>query len=356
MLLLGWGICPTPVLLKPKSMASGRVGGTRSRISGLIGSEIYRVIRNDDGTYTQIVSAKGEQTSTFTTPRLQAQRMVTAMVESMMKQLKPVARISMQSGANKSKSLNAFSSFNLRLVALDCKAHWYGGNTFVYPRHSRYDMNIRDLGGAYLISSGTLQWNAFDQKVYERFPQARFKSFPQGYDSFYGLQFNTPGDCVTVADFVRLHRLTRLDTVVFVGFRSILIWNEQTEEYDEHLSHEYILAQINPNIADQTILTDVVFNELFIFDTSLVVQPVRRKDNSFYAFGFPMKLMDGDEQLYYWTAFTISYYEGRKKISSSSYETLEGTSDPWILNQKPTEVFGSWMDDPHNTHYPSPFE
>ena len=127
-------------------MASGRVGGTRSRVTGQIGSEVYRVVRNADGTYTQFVSAKGQQTSTYTTPKLQVQRMITAMVESMMKQLKPVARISMQSGANKSKSLNAFSSFNLHLVAQDCKAHWYGDNTFVYPRHSRYDMNIRDLG------------------------------------------------------------------------------------------------------------------------------------------------------------------------------------------------------------------
>ena len=49
-------------------MASGRVGGTRSKVSGQIGGEVYRIVKNDDGTYSQIVSVKGETTVNYTTP------------------------------------------------------------------------------------------------------------------------------------------------------------------------------------------------------------------------------------------------------------------------------------------------
>ena len=90
-------------------MASGRVGGTRSKISGKVGNEIYQVVRNPDGSYSQQVYEKPEIVQTAQTPKLQAQRMITAMVESLMRDLKEVGRISMQSGVNRSKSLNAFS-------------------------------------------------------------------------------------------------------------------------------------------------------------------------------------------------------------------------------------------------------
>lgn len=97
-------------------MASGRVGGTRSKIRGQVGNVVYQVKRNDDGTYTQISYGKAEDVTATITPRLQAQRMCTSMVEALMRDLKEVGRISMQSAANKSKSLNAFSSYNQDLI------------------------------------------------------------------------------------------------------------------------------------------------------------------------------------------------------------------------------------------------
>lgn len=337
-------------------MASGRVGGTRSKVSGQIGSEVYRVVRNADGTYTQVVSVKGEQTSTYTTPRLQAQRMVTAMVESMMKQLKPVARISMQSGANKSKSLNAFSSFNLTRVAQDCKANWYGNNQFVYPRHYRTDIDIRDLGGRYLISAGTLQGDLFDTLYYTTNPRLYLKNWPSNQIDFYGVKIKIPAGVRTIGQFLASMGATRLDTIVFVGFRSWFTDYDSEDGAVQHYEHDYIIATFNPAIADETLINDEVLERFFVIKSNIDAVFDVAVDGSFCVLGFPADLANKDEEFFYWAGFSISYRDGKKKISSSSYVPLNPYDQPWLLNAAPTNVFGSWIGEPGNHNYPSPFE
>ena len=153
-------------------MASGRVGGSRSKISGLVGSEVYKIVRNPDGSYSQVVQTKGSYTVNTTTPKLQAQRMMVSMVEALMHDLTPVAKISWQSGANKSKSLNAFSSFNLQLVARDCKANWYGGGRFEYPMRRWWISGEWDSVGPWMLSSGTLNRNLFLQALHDEIGRA----------------------------------------------------------------------------------------------------------------------------------------------------------------------------------------
>ena len=136
-------------------MAVSRVGGTKGKLTGQVGSIVFQVRKNPDGSYTQITYEKGQRVETQLTPKVQAQRMCVAMVESLMRDLKPIATISYQAGKNKSQSLNSFAAQNLRLLQRDCKEHWYADNLFVYPRPRRTDLNVRDLGGRWLISSGS---------------------------------------------------------------------------------------------------------------------------------------------------------------------------------------------------------
>ena len=128
-------------------MAISRVGGTKGKLSGQVGSTIYQIRKNADGTFTQIAYNKGERTETTFSPKLQAQRMCMGMVESLMKQLKPLIGISFQAGTNKTKSCNAFSAANLRLVQRDCMEHWYANNKFVFPRQYKGYPDFSELGG-----------------------------------------------------------------------------------------------------------------------------------------------------------------------------------------------------------------
>ena len=336
-------------------MASGRVGGTRSKISGAIGSEVYQIRRNDDGTYVQIVSAKGEQTVNYTTPRLQAQRMCTAMVESMMRDLKEVAKISMQAGANKSKSLNAFSSYNLQLVARDCQAHWYGNNQFVYPKMNRFDIEQKDLGGLFLLSAGTLQFDVFEGHATQGHPSGGLVDFPNATRTPEGLYFTLPYTDCTIAEFMKANRMTRLDTVVFCFFGSYAEEAQGSEEPEIYYKHNYMIAQINPELSDGTRLTAEVIPNLFVGQSKREV--ICRKYAYFpYIFlGFSLDTLQRSEEPYTWGAFSISYADGKKKISSASYQWYEDFDNAWMENSAPTNVFGSWIGDPANEHYPNIF-
>lgn len=336
-------------------MASGRVGGTRSKVSGQVGSNIYQVVRNDDGTYTQVVVAKGVRTEETTTPRLQAQRMVTSMVESLMRDIKPIASISMQSGANKSKSLNAFSSFNLRLVAQDCQAHWYDSKDFVYPARTNYGTETEKLGGKFLLSAGTLQFNCFDSLCYQ--PQAHriFKNYPSVDGQFYGVRFNMGAAGQTVGQWLRTNRMTRLDLICFADFRDWYEYNETTEESDEFTMWDYIILRVNPDVLDGDPINESTIQNLFLVESKTNPHLYFSKDGKFFAIGVDCNVEREEEYCWYYGAFTISYLEGKKKISSSYFVVPDGTTEPYWRNHAPTNVFGSWMGEPNNHHYPSPF-
>lgn len=135
-------------------MARSKVGGSSGKLKGQVGDVVYQVKKNSDGTYTQYVYSKGERTEETITPTLQAQRMCTAMVQSIMRDLKEVWRLSWQNARTKIASLNEMSSFNLRLVLNDAHMHWYEGNKFIYPssipyRHKcqRPGWNLPNLSG-----------------------------------------------------------------------------------------------------------------------------------------------------------------------------------------------------------------
>ena len=337
-------------------MASGRVGGTKAKVSGQIGSSVYQVRKNPDGTYSQIVYAKGTQTVSTTTPRLQAQRMCTAMVECLMADLKEVARISMQSYPNKSKSLNAFSSFNLRLVAQDCKTNWYSGSRFLFPSMHMLHTYDNDLGGPYMISSGTLQFNIFDREVFDTMPPITYNiPWPENWKYFYGVEFDiTEG--MTVGEFMRKHRMTYLDSFVFCGLDNYIGEGDDPEDPSEYLRHIYYIAQVNAKVNENEVMTADVIQRLFNLNANADFVTLIRRDGLGFAIGYLAEYAAQSEFLYYTACFSISYYAGKKKISSSTYKDPQGGTSQWWPNHNPANVFGSWMGEPGVSPYPSPFE
>lgn len=337
-------------------MASGRTGGTKAKITGQVGSTIYQIRKNLDGTYTQVTISKGERTETQTSPRLQAQRMCTAMVESMMADLKEVARISMQSAPNKSKSLNAFSANNLRIVAQDCKTNWYANNQFNYPWWDRTKTKTQDMGGPYLISAGTLNFNVFNSMVYDDYPTVNWIAPSGRMLRMYGVQFNLTLGVTTIGDFLKAHHMTRLDYFVFTGFDHYTDWDANTGDPIETFRHIYCIAQLNPKFQESQVINSACLVEMFLMNSNADFTVYAKRDGSAICLGYMAEYEDLDEQLYYDAAFTISYLDGRKKISSSSYKSPDGGTNPWLTNAQPAMVFGSWMQEPSVRPYPSPFE
>lgn len=336
-------------------MASGRVGGTRSKVSGQVGDKVYQIRRNNDGSYSQVIMAKGEYTVSETNPKLQAQRMVTAMVESMMKDLKEVARISMQSAPNKSKSLNAFSAFNIELVRQDMIANWYEDCRFNYPFRNPYKSYVQDLGGPYIISSGTLQWELFDGEISDDMPSVEYDTPYIGIQYLYGISLSCDIGTMTVGQFLAKHKMTRLDSIVLCGLDYYQHIEEDDAEPEDYLKHIYCIAQVNPRFSDGTVITPEVATQLFIFKQSGGYGVLVRRDGTGIVLGVLTDYFDNEEMLLYVSYFSISYLDGKKKISRSSYHNPDGMDKRWALDATPTYNFGSWMSQADIHNYPNPW-
>lgn len=340
---------------KSNRMAKGRVGGTKAKISGQVGTNIYQIRKNSNGTYSQISYVKGVRTETETSEKLQVQRMVTCMVESLMHDIKPVAQLSMQAAKNKTNSMNAFSSMNLRYVAQDCKANWYDSKEFVYPLPSREWGRNKDLGGLYRLSSGTGTINHFSRCFTSASPQLIMEGWTNPNANFVGLEFLIPEGCATIGDYLRKARITRLDLIVFCAFH---FWLEQGGDDDDGAwlsRHEYVIMRLSSLVSDNSTLDIVSLRALFSLQQSDdIAQLYWGKDNRSFYLGVQEDLMR-DDNYFYGGAFTISYLTGKKLITDSHYDWLSSVHGPWLANQNPADVFGYWMNTPWIDPYPDPF-
>lgn len=336
-------------------MASGRVGGTKSKVSGQVGSEVYSIRRNADGTYSQVVAAKPEVVRYSNTQRQAAQRMVTAMIEVMMRDLTPVARISFQSGANQSKSLNAFSSINLMRVREDMQANWYGDAKFVYP------IKGGDIsqGGAYLISSGTLQPLPYEHKEFKFVTPEQWdggiNDIGKAAVQFAGFRFEGGPYYTDMGGYLEKMKFYRSDKYVVVVFREYHKYNPETEADDISYGYEYCIAKLKPNIPDNYVFPNNRVSEIFDIQTNGDAVAVLNHQWNRTNIGLIIPADKPDDNIIYWGCFAISWRNGFKQVQHVELSNNYGTSAAWISGHAPTNVFWSWNEGEPMHDMPSPF-
>ena len=336
-------------------MASGRVGGTRSLISGAVGDDVYSIVSNGNGTYSQKVSAKATIAKVSNTPVQAAQRMATAMVESLMRDLKEVGKISMQSGTNKSKSLNAFSAWNIQRVLADMKANWYTSTRFVYQEKDIDSAN----GGRYLLSSGTLPTNhckRIECLTSDNSTSAeRLEAYGQAVSEGSGLVFACPSSASNIREFLQANNIHRSDIFVWCAFIENDKYSEKTEEVEQTFHYRYFIASINPFLGDTVALSEDSLKSLFLVKGSVAPSVhISYVLNEARLFNF-VAWRDEDTFHWYYGGFTVSYQSGRKQIKSSEFIPVDGIGEPWLLNHRPTNCLWSWYGLETRQNMPSPY-
>ena len=336
-------------------MASGRIGGTKSKVSGTIGSEVYSLRRNPDGSYSQVVSAKPETTTYTNTEKQAAQRMATAMIEALMRDLTPVARISMQSGINPSKSLNAFSSFNLNKVREDMIANWYGNQKFVYPIK---DSDVK-LGGIYTISAGTLQLMKGEVSnigySYDGWGLNGHKWFNKRVNHWVGMQKRCMCSDGTLGTLLRESSMLRTDVFVSVCNREYFIYNPELEEDEIVYKYDYVIAKLKDTLPDSTTIDELESDDVWEVTTNCDAIFHFCKDELLFTVGSGIPFGNHDDKLLYYANFMISRRDGTRKISSSVFKNRYSGDSTWLFGHAPTNVFYSWLGEHMDNHWPSPF-
>lgn len=324
-------------------MASGRVGGTRSKIRGVVGDNVYQVRRNEDGTYSQLVYGKTTHTINNDTPRLQCQRMVASMVEALMRDLRPIGCISWQDSADRSKSLNAMSGRNLELVLADAKDHWFSGNQFLFPMRSRKGTPAEALGGRFAISQGTLTFDLYDEVVYCSLPSQIWDEYRGRDVAFTGIRFSALEGSESVGHFLQRHRITRKDKIVLVYFKQWYVYDGSLGEDIEHTGYGYVVVHVSPDVPDDEVLSEDNMNDLFICESNDSIKKAFADNYVDYYIGAIMDGVDDGNDFWYYTAFSISYLEGKKRVSTKFLVPTDDAQVGYLTNAAPADVLGSWM-------------
>jgi len=79
----GRSLKPLPLHYKTKRMGRGRIGGTRSKIRGAVGAEIYQIRKNAEGKFSQIVQTRPESREYSNTPAQIRARMIMGQIQRM---------------------------------------------------------------------------------------------------------------------------------------------------------------------------------------------------------------------------------------------------------------------------------
>ena len=344
---MGCGLLPMPHVFTPVNMASGRVGGTKSLKSGKVGDTVLGIVQESDGSYAQKVSAYVPTKAQTQTVKLAVQQMCTGMVEAMMKQLKPLASVGFQSAVNKSKSLNAFSSYNLMLLAREAKDYWDEVHEFEFAYKGE---RIR-TGGRYILSSGSLQYNCFDGYFAYPFPDSWIDPLVIPGRMHFGIFFLMPPVGWTIGQFMDRLKLTY----------STEIWIAQySTNQDEDVEGEYVWCRvtINHNVRQSDPANEENIQALFEYHSNKwglgqFSRPSEHAPSRKYAYCIGFR-WESDIQNYIpvlGKAFTVTYVNGRKMISSARLDYLNIDHDiEWGYWRFPADCVSSWT----NPRIPAP--
>lgn len=328
-----------PHVFSPVNMASGRVGGTKSLVTGKVGDEVYSIVQEPNGSYAQKVSAYVPTKAQTQTVKLAVQQMCTGMVEAMMKQMKPLANVAFQSAVNKSKSLNAFSSYNLMLLAREAKDYWDEVHEFEFAFKGE---RIR-TGGRYILSSGSLQYNCFDGYFGYSYPDTWIDPNVLTARLHFGIFFLMPPAGWTIGQFMARLKLTY----------STEIWIAQySTNQEEDVEGEYVWCRItlNHNVRQSDPATEENVQALFEYHSnrwglSGWSRPTEYDPQRKYAFCIGFRW--GEDIANYvpvlGKAFTITYVNGRKQISSARLDYLHYDHEiEWGYWRYPASCVSSW--------------
>lgn len=140
-------------------MARSRLGGSRRKLHGKVGSTVYQVSRDADGRYQQVVYALPEDRELALTPALAQQRMFMSMVMRHMNLLKPFMAAAFEGIPEGTMSVQEFTRVNVEWL----KAHYADtGDIKMRIYFPLYGENLA-LPFPAIITAGTFKVSAFSE-------------------------------------------------------------------------------------------------------------------------------------------------------------------------------------------------
>lgn len=229
-------------------MGRGKLGGTKAKIRGKVGSEIYQIKRADDGVLSQHVY-KAPEARQYTNTEAQAKaRMIMGQIERMFHILPDVIKYAFATIPTGTLSFQYFSKINYDLLKQDMEENW------------EYTPNF-DWRPKYQLSAPAGIWNLAQGTLAQIKPDAY--SYQHGYNGYIAPQFHHVAENATLKDFMDYLGMRKNDELHIYFYRR---WRDSIEpEISE------IVVRIKPNADVSQLLAPNYHSSFFAVDGALYV-------------------------------------------------------------------------------------
>lgn len=306
-------------------MARSRVGGTKSKKSGALGSEVYQVRRDADGSYYQYVYAKPEDKKLGLSPTLARQRMIMSIIMRHMGLLRPFMNACSQYVPEGSLSVQEFVRLNIKRLsqlADDERYDWaqvwwplYGEN-FALPASLQItdgDFNNFSLGLDEIVSEDNLSWAI--------------------------LNFGDYGESWTWRDWCERY------SVYPNNFGVVLFFCMQSDSDPE--AYHYVRFHLLPNVPLDERIEVQGFQKFVVIDSDM---PVWQWSYSIDEFGWRMWTIESrhDTLLNYCMGvgdLIFGWVDGKRHLSKSMIYTGIYAQRPEAVKHSFEEAYQTWYDD-----------
>lgn len=229
-------------------MGRGKLGGTKAKIRGKVGSEIYQLKRADDGVLSQhVYKAPGARQYTNTKAQAKA-RMIMGQIERMFHILPDVIKYAFATIPTGTLSFQHFSKINYDLLKQDMEKNW------------EYTPNF-DWRPKYQLSAPAGIWNLAQGTLAQIKPDAY--SYQHGYNGYIAPQFHYVAESATLGDFMDYLGMRKNDELHIYFYRR---WRDSIEpEISE------IVVRIKPSADVSQLLAPSYHSSFFAVDGALYV-------------------------------------------------------------------------------------
>lgn len=302
-------------------MARGKLGGTKAKVRGQIGGDIYQVKRASDGTLMQSVYAKPESVEYSNTEAQAKARMIMGQIERMFKALPDVITDSYIKIPRGTLSFQHFSKINYPLLKDQVENHWNEIGDFDW----RDKRDMTPPAGSWLLTDGTYHQMNYDSAY------VSVTTYNDFYLTWQGVQWDWQ-----VKDLLELLNLSLDDYIWFFYYmKKAPDWKPEIK---------VLKMRFNPEVLIDDVLDDIGVEDLWVSDT-----PDRP------SFGFDLDnqgelrfvVNDFDKNVEYVVAngclLILNANNGNTLFSTAQFEWLIARNQDVYPIKSPAQAFVSWQ-------------
>lgn len=301
-------------------MARGRLGGTKAKIRGKVGGDIYQLKRDPDGTLFQSVYEQNPNPKYSNTESQARNRCIMGQIERMWHWLPTIIKDAFFNVARGTLSFQQFSRLNYAMLKDDFDNHFDGDSDFSWNK--KYDLHAP--AGPWILTIGTLPEITWSEAVCSL-----------GWNNGIEIIWSHRSLVATYGDFLSCFGMQHGDRLVVAFFRQDAndVWG-YVETWSFWARDDY--------------QADTPWNEVddehpFVTNCPyLVLSGLMPSDNTFF---FDIDTQDYEKQIKIacFTFFLIRPSEHGTLFSSSKFSWAQRNVAGGFLRHSPQDVWGTWF-------------